>query len=81
MLVVQEYAPRNEWNRGKIVQVREDSEGQIRSVFVKIGNKNGKSEQVLEHPIQKLTFICGTKADEQNNDINSDSILAREPNI
>ena len=77
VLVVQENAPRNEWNRGKIVKVREDNEGQIRSVFVKIGNKNGKSEQVLERPIPKLIFICGTKADEQNNDINSDSIHAR----
>ena len=80
-MVAQENAPRNEWYRRNIVKVREDSEGQIRSVFVKIGNKNAKSEQVLERPIQKLNFICSTKAVEQNNDINSDSIPAREPNI
>ena len=63
MLIVQENAPRNEWNRGKVVNVREDSEGQIRSVFVKVGNKNGKSEQVLERPIDKLVFLCATEVD------------------
>jgi len=63
VLIVQENAPRNEWNRGKVVNVREDSEGQIRSVFVKVGNKNGKSEQVLERPIDKLVFLCATEVD------------------
>ena len=65
VLVVQENVSRNEWNRGKIVHVREDSEGQIRSVYVKIGSKSGKSEQVLERPIDKLVLLCSTEDDEE----------------
>ena len=65
VLIVQDNVSRNEWNRGRIVNVREDSEGQIRSVFVKIGNGGGKSEQVLERPIDKLVFLCSTEDDEE----------------
>ena len=65
VLIVQDNVSRNEWNRGKIVNVREDSEGQIRSVFVKIGNRGDRSEQVLERPIDKLVFLCSTEDDEE----------------
>ena len=65
LLIVQENVSRNEWNRGKIVDEREDSEGQICSVYVKVRSKSGKSEQVLERPINKLVFLCSTEDDEE----------------
>eukprot|EP00112_Aurelia_sp_Birch-Aquarium-sp1_P002491 Seg1276.8 transcript_id=Seg1276.8/GoldUCD/mRNA.D3Y31 product="hypothetical protein" protein_id=Seg1276.8/GoldUCD/D3Y31 len=48
VLIVQENVSRNEWKRGRILDVREDSKGLVRSVRVKIGSKTGHSEQVLE---------------------------------
>ena len=65
VLIVQDNVSRNEWNRGKIVNVRKDCEGQIHSIFVKIGNRGGKSEQLLERPIDKLVFLCSTEDDEE----------------
>ena len=65
MLIFQENVSRNEWNRGKMINVREDSEGQIRSMYVQIGSKSGKSAQVLEQPIDKLVLPCSTEDDEE----------------
>ena len=65
VLVVQDNISRNEWKKGRIVNVREDSQGHVRSVFVKIGSKNGHSVQVLERPIDKLVLLCSTEDGEE----------------
>ena len=62
-MIVQENAPRNERNRWKVVNVQEDSERQIHSVFIKVGDKSGKSEQVLECLSNKLDVLCATEVD------------------
>ena len=65
VLVVQDNISRNEWKKGRIVNVREDSQGHVRSIFVKIGSKNGHSVQVLERPIDKLVLLCSTEDGEE----------------
>lgn len=62
VLVVDQLLPRNLWCLGKVVEVKRDQDGLVRSAKVKVSkHKSGKdfkfSTNILERPITKLVLI------------------------
>ena len=51
MLIADDRVPRNQWNMARVVDVYQDSKGQVRSVKVTMATTT------LERPIQKLVLI------------------------
>ena len=63
VVMVQGEAPRNEWPLGRITEVSSDEQGLIRSVKIKLGDRNFQKERsgsrlpIIERPVQKVVLL------------------------
>lgn len=65
VIVKDENTPRNEWPLAKVVEAKEDDDGLVRKVKLKVGQKKlgPKGERLtqpsfLERPVQKLVVLA-----------------------
>ena len=63
VVMVQGEAPRNEWPLGRITEVSSDEQGLVRSVKIKLGDRNFQKERsgsrlpIIERPVQKVVLL------------------------
>ena len=64
VLIVDEGAPRNEWNMGRVLNAIQSKDGLVRKATILVGSRNldkkGKRNgqpSILERPVQKLVLI------------------------
>lgn len=73
VIIKEEDVPRNEWKLAKVVEAREDDDGLVRKVAVKVGERKlGKGGErlnqpsIVQRPIQKLVVLVKSKKGEED---------------
>jgi len=57
VVLLKETTDRNDWRMGRIVNVQDDFEGNVRCVYVKVYNDDSRKHEVLRRPITKLVLL------------------------